>query len=860
YGGRGGSSYSWSDTHYRRHYDPVSHTTVEVPYTTWHQMPGGMDGMPGRSGSSGWGNTSSGPYGAMGEFAIQVQEDDGTLSTYSSCYDLSLIDFKRSEENNDAIYEPGETVTISHIRVRNSGGMSTPTQSQIQLFLHSHDWIISDGQKLILSKSLAPGEEFEIPGTLSFKINDYKVDQSGGRFISSATVQPGAGIESVSREFGKFVDPQSFQITYPVEITPIANELPISFPESMAPGDQVKVFWKVTNISNRDFGGESEMKRLISTQFKYLGGNLPSDSIIFKFKEAQGQKISEGGALADDGFVAQISRLKAGESTIIEGRVELKENAAYYAKATLETSLSLGGITAPGDLSRIQFYKPVLSTAQKYKKSAGAKILLITNSQTTREELLGFQAMASQLGLELNVWDVSYYGYLDLARQMDKGSNLFQDWRDGTVVFLNYELPKPNQHGRPVEFLGVSQFRRAARNYGINFLILGRTRDSLGRLVFDSLAMPNGETLDDKFNSVKEAIKDKYSPLTLEIQPGTEPEVEDGASDYDEISIDRWKLGGRPREKSFQKEAKKFAERLTYLYPDRRYFVVTDFEPVLLGKAALKKNWHSGTFQIREGLDGGLGSGLAFEIDPSVLHGGKFLENADLVRSFVLSLGFQQKIDLMKRLFSSQNGLLPLRDEVMSSVMAELGIEQETMRQNKYREVLKGPQIAEKLVKLRLFVNSFKLALPTLDSPLAGSLLEMNARLRYLVETQVSFWDRFADFFDNHRMGPKMTKESLVLLSELQNGLFDSKVNKATVAKAVKAEYLKYKESVKVSISNHKKEGVHVNAGEVVLAQAKEPLTGTAGLSGTFEEYQQTAQRILTKSEYDEWKRNLINP
>lgn len=182
YGGSGGSSWYGVISHHN-YYDPVTRRWVMQP--VYGSMPGGVSGNSGYSGSPGMGDVSPGNAGENGEFQIQVTEKDGSVSTYSERYDLSLVSFEKAESNGDRIYEPGEEVTLSKIRVRNTGGMPTPGGNEINLYLQSQGWIVSEGQLVKIGKSLQPHGEYEVPGTLRFKIKDTQIQNPGSRFVSA---------------------------------------------------------------------------------------------------------------------------------------------------------------------------------------------------------------------------------------------------------------------------------------------------------------------------------------------------------------------------------------------------------------------------------------------------------------------------------------------------------------------------------------------------------------------------------------------------------------------------------------------------------------------------------------------------
>jgi hypothetical protein len=70
------------------------------------------------------------------------------------------------------------------------------------------------------------------------------------------------------RDFDMFVNSMSFTITYPVKMSPVAS-LP-SFPR----GGNTLVKFSVSNVALREYGQDSEIKRVVIVKATYTGGDL----------------------------------------------------------------------------------------------------------------------------------------------------------------------------------------------------------------------------------------------------------------------------------------------------------------------------------------------------------------------------------------------------------------------------------------------------------------------------------------------------------------------------------------------------------------------------------------------------------
>jgi hypothetical protein len=91
----------------------------------------GEDGVDGQPGATPIARLFPGTNGRPGNCAIIVRSKTGQEQTYRSRYQLELVGFDVEDENEDDIFEPGEHLFIRRIRVRNSGGMPSPTSKTL---------------------------------------------------------------------------------------------------------------------------------------------------------------------------------------------------------------------------------------------------------------------------------------------------------------------------------------------------------------------------------------------------------------------------------------------------------------------------------------------------------------------------------------------------------------------------------------------------------------------------------------------------------------------------------------------------------------------------------------------------------
>src|SRR5690606_3248061 len=138
--------------------------------TSWHSNSGGSSGRSGSNGNSGH-RGADGRDGRDGEYTIRVHGPNGT-ATYSSIYDLRLVDYKLVEEFPDGVLEPGERFSLQDLTIRNAGGMPSPSATKTFIFIVTKDFVIAEPQKLELTQSIAPGKTLTLTGQrLDFRVS-----------------------------------------------------------------------------------------------------------------------------------------------------------------------------------------------------------------------------------------------------------------------------------------------------------------------------------------------------------------------------------------------------------------------------------------------------------------------------------------------------------------------------------------------------------------------------------------------------------------------------------------------------------------------------------------------------------------
>lgn len=437
--------------------------------TIYHRQAGGKDGEPGPKGNDGTGDISAGKSGLPGAFEFIVTEEDGSTQRYTSVYDLHLESYDYVDENRDGVFRPGEKVIVSNIVVRNSGHMPSPYgNSKALVTLRLGDWFVANPLELEIPS--VPGKaSLPISGTLEFTIKENTIISSNKPFEILDSVTPVSYLTRVNKTFAGFELPKTVRISYPIEISPL-----VSSRRAVGPGESVEIFWKVTNVSSKDFGVQNEVDSSITT--KLFGVTAEQGAQVSFIADSGGLKsgtvASQLSGPLSSAFEQSISTLAAGDSLVIAGELKFNEDLEAYTTVSLAQSLAIKNLTNSG-LQTIQQNTFQFTISQIYRQTADADFLLVLNDQTSREEYLAWTELGKRLGLKFDIWDISYHGFLSLSRIIaDAEKALFEAYAGKTIVLVNTQQA---DRTRPQDLLELREFFLAAKNYNTNLVILGGT-------------------------------------------------------------------------------------------------------------------------------------------------------------------------------------------------------------------------------------------------------------------------------------------------------------------------------------------------------------------------------------------------
>ena len=670
-GGDGGASSGYYTTEYRSVPDTVTveedgtTTTTsnpDEPYQEWHFTPGGSDGPDGSRGRESSRVTTDGRRSAAGTFGFEVIDDKGKVTRYDEPYYVHLMPGFTMEGSHNGPYldrdadffEPGETITIRNLRIKNVGGSPTPRDQRVRLFISDRGWVASNGDEIELPKVLAPGEEYDFGDKpITFRLIE-KTRTVAGLMRESDTVSPGGYVTRIGREFANFSNraERQIRVQYPIEITPLQSLT------SVAPGEAMRVLFKVKNISKQTLGSGFSLNgnRYARTDFVRVGGSTARQSFVMS------EESDRGGVSPEHGISRLLDGLAPGEEIIVETFIGVRGDAEPYTKVDIQPELFLESILNPNEINRIQYEPYRLNVAEAFKYTPGANVLLISNATLDSKVLDGLRAVARVKQLKMNVWDFSRHGFFNFSHRVIDYGPIFELYRGGTVIILGNPVDIPD--GKKVaahRMLRSDDVIQAARHYGVKIVVVDPSKDS--ELTVQRLTeplpvdAPNSDVIKVKtYSSFKEYIEGLKTAIHRVQEDSGDESAFLGTSRL-EVHHTPWWPGTGPRPEALHAAGLRILKSTDSYLPESQPYGDTRFnqEPTRAGRKFLFwPTWNLGTVDLLRSVDDSKTSVVAVKITAQDLENPKFVLGEKFSTAFDLALNFTTKLELLNKIILGQ--------------------------------------------------------------------------------------------------------------------------------------------------------------------------------------------------------------
>ncbi len=317
---------------------PVYETTVvDVPVMGQIPMslPEAGNGPQGDPGNPGVGNITGSRAGNVGNFTMFVTNPDGTISQFKSRYNLVVTGYTLAAGSNNGIFQPGDNVVVSGIRVKNmSPDMPSPAGQNALMTIDDAGWIVSGTQSLTIPTEIQPLQEITIPGNFNLAIRDTQITQG---MSTTATVYPDIMLQGVNRHFEALGTlQQSFTVAYPVTIKMTSPDL-----SKMDPKGVATITYQITNSGRRAIGAQADLARAVQLVIRSAGGQTldPSQIIIY---DSNGRPVPAGQSVITD-----IPSIAAGQTITMQTKISIGANAPRNTNGQIIAELHIQSPATP---------------------------------------------------------------------------------------------------------------------------------------------------------------------------------------------------------------------------------------------------------------------------------------------------------------------------------------------------------------------------------------------------------------------------------------------------------------------------------------------------------------------------------
>ncbi len=340
----------------------------------------GMSGSSGRSGTSGHSGVSGAPGhpgspgasaapAAHGAVSFAVLNSNGAIvESAPTCFDLCISGYLVNDDRADQIFEPGEAITISHVRVVNVGGITCPAGALLQFFSSPTVEFSPGASSAVLPEIAGHGGSFVVPGPFAAKLFDVPPAMLPGPFSGSARFS--CEISMLGRPFFDSRVATELPMTYSARFgqTIVAKQLGIN--------EKTDLVFEIRNVSALPIEANETLLRL------ELDERIVAMTVSLTFP---------------------LERIEPGGLAQVKVSASLRADALLFENYAWKALLILRGKEiefCQGNIRMSPLYSPNL------REQRSADVLVFTSNLVTRQEFVAWQQMFSMLSLTVDYWDI----------------------------------------------------------------------------------------------------------------------------------------------------------------------------------------------------------------------------------------------------------------------------------------------------------------------------------------------------------------------------------------------------------------------------------------------------------------------
>lgn len=523
------------------------------------------DGEAGLDGTPVVTTLRKGADGHSGSVTVVVRNDNGEENLYRSVYNLELVDFDIEDENGDGIFEPGEHLFIKRIKVRNTGGMPSPTRP-IPVTVVESDWfkpVLGHEGTTSLPVSIPAGHSMTVEGSIKVLIRPNEVNPLPGvQFFRQEDIVINAEMPWLKRPLPHFEYAKTVDLQYPCELRNFNNLA------TLAQGTTGKITCEVYNKGHIPIGSAARIPRTVEVEIL-----IPADYGALRTPEDQWL-----GKVAQD-----IAAVPATSPYGVQQTLRINDDAQTYQHVVIQLDLYIANPiqTFPEDddegageiLTLIHRVEIATQISNEYNYNPKSDFLLVTNSVTSRQRSrLIEKFIREDLKMELDTWNVGLYGGLQPRPGEGRlvSETVLESYHGKTVLFLGNKFDFFTHGSHNVAELCDPHWLAEAISNGTNCLFLESSDFKSYEELLTAVAFANHHQMSTLDETVPES--QKFSDVD-ELVRSIAQQKQFGHLGYTHFTIPvkkRWHHFGKANPES---EAKRISKLLQKQLPQERCLV-----------------------------------------------------------------------------------------------------------------------------------------------------------------------------------------------------------------------------------------------------------------------------------------------
>jgi hypothetical protein len=555
----------------------------------------GVAGVVGRGGEDGL----AGLAGKPGTINIMVVQPGGKVDRYGGIYNFAVTSLSGLISDSGFI-EPGQSLSISNLCIRNTGHM--PTVTGVEIFLNGNTYIVVSNDVIAhwtLETEIRPGNVFELPRSKMFSIaSGLTSPQLKEPLQIDTNFDFYAIVPRTLRCYKNLCQQIPIHIQYPVEISLLQGST------VCVPGEMVPFTVVLRNLGRVALGLKARAPRTLFVRIEVNQGPI-SKALYVRVGQREGGSgphVLQPLKFSLEAPVnLEIDYLAPESELVLAGAIGLSnvaDSAWLYDRVTYRACLCLGPMDSPLAPICIQqdehsfqvgeYFVPP-SLASKEVSSTGELVgdfktcLLVVHNYTSKEEIAYWKEIFARAGLGVRVFNISIHMGLSYFHGLFRLNDYFQL---NCVVILNSPFYRDDNAAYfpcnkllyyPMQYMAVHEIFVAARHYGVRTYVVNTVQSNgqpsmfaanFGKYLKPMYSFPTSEA--DKKASTFDGRNRLYAYLHGQEKKARD-EMVPAKNIYCRIKL--FRAFASPDKDDFQLRIHEMSTGLNETRPDRQYFL-----------------------------------------------------------------------------------------------------------------------------------------------------------------------------------------------------------------------------------------------------------------------------------------------